>query len=280
MPPDLISRRTRREFREWMVSWTLREIEETFSNENLDPDLAYTPPEGGQRRSLIEQYYHAIDFTSWEGVKPLLGVYQLVLDSAKKLNPDSYSTFVIQLERDGFKIDHHRILFQSGRTALSHVGQLAERIDATYIRTQIIRIEESIEDDPALAIGSAKELVETTCKTILNETGANFDSAWDVPKLVKETLKQLKLAPEDVRSPTSENENAKKAVEAMRQMLQNLGAIAGRLAELRNAVGTGHGPDGRVRGPRPRHARLAVHAAAALITFMFETHEIRSSSGS
>lgn len=62
----------------------------------------------------------------------------------------------------------------------------------------------------------------------------------------------------------------------MKVMLSNLAAIAGNMATLRNAVGTGHGPDGRIRGPKPRHARLAVNATAALVMFLFETHVARA----
>ena len=42
--------------------------------------------------------------------------------------------------------------------------------------------------------------------------------------------------------------------------------------ELRNLYGTGHGRDGRFIGLKPRHAKLAVGAAATLGTFLLETH--------
>jgi hypothetical protein len=45
------------------------------------------------------------------------------------------------------------------------------------------------------------------------------------------------------------------------------------LAELRGLYGTGHGKDGKTQGVKPRHAKLAVGAAATLTTFLFETHK-------
>ena len=63
---------------------------------------------------------------------------------------------------------------------------------------QIHRIEQSIESDPALAIGTAKELIETCCKTILAERGKPVEGTPDIPTLTKETLKELKLVPDGV----------------------------------------------------------------------------------
>lgn len=42
--------------------------------------------------------------------------------------------------------------------------------------------------------------------------------------------------------------------------------------------GTGHGKDGQHRGLQPKHARLAVAAAVALIDFVSETHRYREAS--
>jgi hypothetical protein len=201
-----------------------------------------------------------------------LRVYESVLDAAEKANADYYADLIKLLERDGFVLQEHRIVPKGGRLALNGIGALADAFDAGYMRTQLSRIEASVDSDPSLAIGSSKELIETCCKTILNERQVAIDSGWDVPQLVKATIKELKLTPEDIPEPTKGTPQAKKAVEAMKTLLMNLASIAGRMAELRNAVGTGHGPDGRTRGPKPRHARLAVNSASALVMFLFETH--------
>ena len=59
---DIISKKTRLEFREYFVGTTLREISQEFDAADVPLDSEYMPPESGQRRSLIEQYYHAVDF--------------------------------------------------------------------------------------------------------------------------------------------------------------------------------------------------------------------------
>jgi len=124
-------------------------------------------------------------------------------------------------------------------------------------------------DDPALAIGTAKELIETTCKTILEERGIPFGAEDDLPRLVKETRKALGLVPDDIP-------DSAKGADTIRRLLNNLGNIANSLAELRNLYGTGHGKSAKSRGLTPRHARLAVGAASTIAIFLFDTHKERT----
>ena len=126
-------------------------------------------------------------------------------------------------------------------------------------------MEASIDTDPSLAIGTAKELIETYCKTILADRGKPVAEPLDVPALVKATLKELQLVPEDVQ-------DAPSGTGVIKRLLNNLGCIANSLAELRNLYGTGHGKHGNARGLGARHAKLAVGAAATLVSFLFDTH--------
>jgi hypothetical protein len=140
--------------------------------------------------------------------------------------------------------------------------------DPTYIAQQITRMEAAIHGDPALAIGTAKELVETCCKTILKERGVEHSSSADVPELVKLTAKCLELTPHDIPETAKANETIKR-------LLSNLGTITQGLAELRNHYGTGHGKIAGTKGLSPRHAKLAVGAASTLAVFLAETHNER-----
>jgi hypothetical protein len=66
-------------------------------------------------------------------------------------------------------------------------------LDAPEINRQLGRLRESVNNDPALAVGTTKEMLETTCKTILNESDIEVDPNWDVGELLKQTRKALKL---------------------------------------------------------------------------------------
>ncbi len=154
----------------------------------------------------------------------------------------------------------------SGAPQLDALKNLAATFDARHLAEQVHRMEKAIEEDPSLAIGTAKELIETCCKTILAERGKPVTGTPEISTLTKETLKELKLVPDGVP-------DSARGADVIKRLLMNLGTIGNGLAELRGLYGTGHGKDGRAKGLEPRHATLAVGAAATLARFLFETHE-------
>jgi len=156
--------------------------------------------------------------------------------------------------------------FLAGGPSLGDLKDHAKNFNAGHLAEQIRRLEASVETDPSLAIGTAKELIETCCKTILAERGKPVIGTPDVSTLTKATLKELKLVPEGIAE-------AARGADVMKRLLSNLGTIGNGLAELRGLYGTGHGKHGSVAGLSARHAKLAVGAAATLTVFLFETHK-------
>lgn len=140
--------------------------------------------------------------------------------------------------------------------------------DAGYVAQQITRMETAVQNDPGLAIGTAKELVETCCRTILTERGVEIPRNPNLPKLVKLTSMELELTPADIPAQA-------KAAETIKRLLSNLATITQGITELRNQYGTGHGKEATTRGLTSRHAKLAVGAASTLAVFLVETHRAR-----
>ena len=159
----------------------------------------------------------------------------------------------------------------AGATNLNGLAEIAAQFDADYLLQQITRMEEAVESDPALAIGTAKELIETCCKTILEERGESFGKNPDMPELTKAVFRQLRLIPDDVPEATE-------GAESIKRVLSNLGSISNELARLRNLYGTGHGKPVDTPSLSPRHAKLAVGSAATLVRFLFESHTEQMSS--
>jgi hypothetical protein len=279
MNAELISIKTRQVFRENMVGWVLRDISDEFDAARIDCDLAYQPPVSGQRRTLIEQYYHTVDWAEWSHIKRVLQVFENVLHWAEKLAKEPASAgfppemrkeevkkLIHFLRKDGFQWSDGRIVAGAGLPLLDDIKETAAVFNAKHMADQIRRMESAVESDPSLAIGTAKELIETCCKTILAERGRPDTGTPDIPTLTKETLKELKLVPNGIP-------DAARGSDVIKRLLSNLGTIGNGLAELRGLYGTGHGKHGKASGLTPRHAKLAVGAAATLATFLFETHK-------
>lgn len=275
MARELISKKARIELREYFVRTSLGHIEAEFNAADVCCDWEYEPPVGGQRRTLVEQYYHSVDWAKWADVRKVLTVYENVLatleDQAENGAEWAATTFKSLrkwIERDGFKYENGRLNAIGKHHGLDHISDTVVSLDFPELHRQIERMQRAVEVDPGLAIGTAKELVETVCKTILEERNIGYADDADIGSLVKEARKALGLIPDAIP-------NAAKGAESIRRLLSNLGNVAQGLAELRNLYGTGHGKDGSARGLSPRHARLAVGAAATLATFLFETHSER-----
>jgi abortive infection Abi-like protein len=262
---EIISKKTRSELAEHMSGMVLREIEREFDAVNIECDRSYDPQCSGQRRTFARQYLHSLDFTKDADARKFLALCDNMLNSAA---PDSYfaKEFPKWLRKDGFVFENGRIASVAQVTSLANVRAIALEFDANHMQELIGRMASSVDTDPALAIGSAKELIETCCKTILAERGKPAKGTEDVLELVKATRAELKLLPDDVP-------NAAKGSDTIKRLLNNLATVAQGLAELRGLYGTGHGRDGKTRGVKPRHARLAVNAASALAVFLFETHK-------
>jgi hypothetical protein len=133
------------------------------------------------------------------------------------------------------------------------------------ILEQLGRIQRAIIDDPALAVGSSKELIESTAKVVLTERGLPVDDKDDVPALVKQAQQALGLH----RLSTASGPDGSDAV---RRILGSASSLAIGVAELRNrGYGTGHGARGARVGLRARHAHLAVNAATTWCQLMLDT---------
>lgn len=193
---------------------------------------------------------------------------ELLKDGFNLMLKDAGYELVAKISVNGRSLYAAQHTYPSTNSHFNALKGKFEHADSDYIVRQITRMESAVNDDPGLAIGTAKELVESVCKTILDERGIEGYDTLELPKLVKLTAKELKLTPPDIS-------DSAKAVESIRRILSNLATITSGVAELRNSYGTGHGKSARTKGLGPRHGRLAIGAASTLAVFLFETHKDR-----
>jgi len=278
----LVSPRILQAFREHFVSsGVLRTIEDAFAAQGIRAKSGSAPDVGGARRTLVEECYRSLDLSQMRDARRVLAVFaaelqgieQTAIDLEEEKRSPPYGEHPRKTLRDFVRLlDREGFVYQDGRIGTKHAtplaGELTEHaaaLDLPNVLEQLRRLEAVADSDPRLAIGTAKELVETVCKSILGERGVEVDATWDFPKLVGEVRRELHLLPDDVDSDA-------RGKDAIKRVLGSLGSIAQGINELRGSYGTGHGPDGRARGLHGRHARLAVGMASTLATFLLETH--------
>ena len=144
--------------------------------------------------------------------------------------------------------------------------ELKDKFSSEYMSQQMELMLSLRSSNPTQAIGLAKELIESCCKTILDDFGIAYDGSDNVSQLTKKTMDALSLLPENVQA-TAQEEDAIKSV------LGNLRAIPTKLAEIRNPFGSGHGKSASFRGLEARHAQLAIGSSITFVDFVWDTYE-------
>jgi hypothetical protein len=155
-------------------------------------------------------------------------------------------------------------------TVLSAAESAAVRLEIGEMRRQIERIRRDHGSDHESAVGQAKDLIETVCKTILGMTGDADNERPTVPALVKRTLTHLGIDPEQVDDDTNPVD-----ARAARRMLGGVSNILSGADELRNARGTGHGRSGATLIDAAL-ARLAVGSVLVSVVYLLEVFEART----
>lgn len=135
-----------------------------------------------------------------------------------------------------------------------------------YLSQQLQILTSNITTNPTLVIGTAKELIESCCNTILEQHGEELNRNDDLPKLVKRATELLHLNPSQVPETAP-------AARTLKSLLGSLATAAKSLAELGNHYGTGHGKTASYIGLDEREARLAAGTSLALVQYLWDTHK-------
>ncbi|MHC1730265.1 MAG: abortive infection family protein [Syntrophobacteraceae bacterium] len=135
-----------------------------------------------------------------------------------------------------------------------------------HIEQQVKALELAVVENAGLAFDLSKTLIESACKTIINERGNEFEKEDDLPKLFKAVCLTIPFLPVTLATDAG-------ARKSLQQTLSGLNTAVQGICELRNAFGfASHGSE----GPRPLlegvQALLAAQAADAIIGFLYRVH--------
>jgi hypothetical protein len=108
------------------------------------------------------------------------------------------------LARDGYQLEVASVIsgkrIFAGVATIGHQAagtddakRVADDMASDHVAGQVTRMKASIVSDPALAIGSAKEFIESIAKGILREQGVPITGKEPMPSLVQMARKELNL---------------------------------------------------------------------------------------
>lgn len=139
------------------------------------------------------------------------------------------------------------------------VHETLKVLDAKHVEAVWERALERLSGDAEGAITSARTLLETVCKLVLDDLKVEYSESDNLPKLYGTVAKELKLAP------------AQHSEEVFKQILGGCHSVVQGLGTLRSRIGDAHGGGRRRVAPASRHAELAVNLAGAMATFLVQT---------
>ncbi len=171
-------------------------------------------------------------------------------------------------ERRSFLWDAMRPLIDAAEAGFASPAQevaseALAKLDAEHVRRHWKKTLDRVQDDPDGAITSARALVESVCKLILDAQAITYDAGQDLNKLYRQAARTLKLGASDHDQ------------QVFKQILTGCASVIEGFASVRNSLGDAHGQGANPVAPAPRHAQLAVNLAGAMATFLLETFETR-----
>jgi hypothetical protein len=135
------------------------------------------------------------------------------------------------LKRAFVRIDWE--LTEDGQIRPAGIGALSALEGRPAIEDQLARLRRAT-DDPALLLGTAKEMLESTAKYVLDVFTVPYSPASDFDELWFHARDRLGLHPKDV-------DISQPGGQQIREILQASWSIARMSNDLRNVEGTGHG---------------------------------------
>jgi hypothetical protein len=160
-------------------------------------------------------------------------------------------------------IEFSNVWLERASPADAAISATLESFDRESVWKAWIKALDRRSSDPEGAITSARTLLESVCKLILEKNQKTYSPTADLPALYYAAAEVLTLAP------------SQHTEETLKRMLGGCQQVVNTLGELRNRVGDAHGAGSQPPQPTARHASLAVNLAGAMAMFLVETGAAR-----
>ena len=137
--------------------------------------------------------------------------------------------------------------------------EILRKRDFAAVEKEFQRALKSVESDPPAAVTAACAIIEALCKVYIEEEKLEMPSKQTVKPLWAVVQKDLGLDPGSVVN------------QDLQRILSGLSSIVDGVGAFRTHAGSAHGYGPSAYSVESRQARLAIHAAHSLVTFVLES---------
>ena len=151
------------------------------------------------------------------------------------------------------------ILTHISGSASRSLKDIISKLDYAAVDQEFERALRNVETSPREAVSAASNILESVCKVYITEQGLELPAKQDLQPVWKVVRDDLGLDPANL-----EDQDLQKILSGVASVVSGIGA-------LRTHASSAHGAGTKSYKLKPRHARLAVHAAHTLATFILES---------
>jgi hypothetical protein len=233
-------------------------------------------PPGGNKLVKVGEWLRRIDADPDVDALGILG--RLLEDYMEKRPPyhvesdaEALKRWEVPRKRIQEALARHGLSYQSGGKIIGgalfapskSLADLIRARDLPAVNAEFERAHANVAADPPAAVTAACAILEATCRAYIAEEKLTMPADQSLHPLWKTVQGHLGLDPSQVQ----DND--------LKRLLGSLTSVVGAIGAFRTHAGSAHG-----RGPEPipiepRHARLALHAAHTVVTFILETWTAR-----
>ena len=141
---------------------------------------------------------------------------------------------------------------------------IQQYLDSEYVLSKVNLMKSMVKTNTDLALGSAKELLEIVCKSILSEKKISYTDDMTLSKLFKETINSVGILE------SSSASNKEQADRSIRQILSGLNRDNQGVTELRNGYGSGHGKEASFKRLEPQYVEFVVSIVSNIVVFILQ----------
>jgi hypothetical protein len=145
--------------------------------------------------------------------------------------------------------------------------ELIRERDLLSINEEFDRAVQNVESNPREAVSAACNILESVCKTYIEDEGLEMPQKQDLQHVWSVVRKDLGFDPSRVED------------HDLQEILSGIIAVVNGIGALRTHASSAHGAGKKAYRLESRHARLAVHAAHTVALFVLESWDKKRKTG-
>lgn len=224
------------------------------------------PPDGSKHVKALE-WLRLINKDS--SIEPLTVLGQIIEGYVEyvpnSFNPEAQAENKARIEealtKTNLRYVQGGVVCTSAASPSLSLKDIIKKHDIVSINSEFDRALKNIESNPPEAVSAACNILESICKVYIEDEGLGMPKKLDLQPVWAVVREDLGFDPKIIED------------RDLKEILSGMFAAVNGIAALRSHASSAHGPGRKRYNLEPRHARLAIHSAHTIASFIMESWE-------